>query len=72
MMLQEYERILPLLPEERQVLAGMFSYPEKYWKQINFYLNSSKVWTPDKNVEKLKQAIGQADARVRFVSMVLH
>lgn len=72
MMLEEYERILPLLPEERQVLAGMFSYPEKYWKQINFYLNSSKVWTPDKNVEKLKQAIGQADARVRFVSMVLH
>ena len=72
MMLEEYERILPLLPEERQVLAGMFSYPEKYWKQINFYLNSSKVWTPDKNVEKLKQAIGQADARIRFVSMVMH
>ena len=29
------------------------NYPEKYWKQLNYYYNANKAWIPDKNVEKL-------------------
>lgn len=68
MMLEEYHRILPLEPEEKQVLYAMFEYPEKYWKQINFYFNGNKAWTPDKNVEKLKTAIAQGEPRERFLA----
>ena len=31
----------------------MFSYPEKFWKIINYYFNSNKAWYSEKNEEKL-------------------
>ena len=30
------------------------AYPEKFWKIVNFYYNSRKVWIPEKNSEKLR------------------
>ncbi|MBQ8638894.1 MAG: phosphotransferase [Lachnospiraceae bacterium] len=70
MMLEEYQRILPLEPGEKAVLYAMFEYPEKYWKQINFYFNGNKAWTAEKNVEKLKIAVSQAKARERFLQII--
>jgi len=66
-MLNEYQRILPLGADEKHVLYAMFEYPEKYWKQINFYFNGNKAWIPMRNIDKVEHAAGQADAREEFL-----
>lgn len=66
-MLNEYQRILPLDTCEKHVLYAMFEYPEKYWKQVNFYFNGNKAWTPMRNVDKIVHAAGQADMREEFL-----
>ena len=37
-LLETYDRILPLNAQERTYLYYLFLYPEKYWKQLNFLL----------------------------------
>ena len=43
-LLETYDRILPLNAQERTYLYYLFLYPEKYWKQLNFYYNAGKAW----------------------------
>lgn len=66
-MLAAYESVSPLSEEEREVLRVLFAYPEKYWKQLNYYLNSKKNWIPEKNTEKLLQCIRQEKMRRTLV-----
>lgn len=70
-LLNAYSAVKPLGAEELQVLAGLFAYPEKYWKQLNYYRNSNKAWIPEKNTEKLAQCIRQEGARQHFLEAVL-
>ena len=44
----------------------MIAYPEKYWKQVNFYFNNSKSWISEKNIEKIKKAVEQNSVRTAF------
>ena len=52
-MLEAYDRQLPLTTEDRRYLYIRFLYPEKYWKQINYYFNSNKAWTPARSTQKI-------------------
>ncbi len=52
-MLEEYARYLPLTEGDRRYLYIRFLYPEKYWKQINYYFNSNKAWIPARSTEKI-------------------
>lgn len=54
-LLDEYDRICPLDDNELELLMTLLSYPEKFWKIINQYINSNKSWIPDKNVDKLRK-----------------
>ena len=47
-----------------------FLYPEKYWKQINFYYNSNKAWIPARNTEKLKILEEQEPERKKFLDFL--
>lgn len=47
-LLDEYDRICPLDDNELELLMTLLSYPEKFWKIINQYINSNKSWIPDK------------------------
>lgn len=67
-MFDEYNRIRTISEKEFQILAYLFAFPEKYFKILDHYYNGSKYWLPDKDVEKLKIAICQNEARMRFVS----
>lgn len=69
-MLEAYDRILPMGETEREYLYYLFLYPEKYWKQINFYFNANKAWIPARNVEKLKNLEQQQEDRNRFLSRI--
>lgn len=66
-MLRAYEKQRPLSAEERLDLYYRLSYPEKFWKIINFYYNSSKVWIPAKNLEKLEKLLKQEEEKNRYL-----
>ena len=69
-MLEVYDRILPVKKEEWTYLYLLFLYPEKYWKQLNFYYNSNKAWIPERNVEKLRLLIRQQEIRQQFIQFL--
>lgn len=70
-MLEAYDRVLPLSEEELQVLGILFSYPEKYWKQMNFYYNRKKNWIPQQMLEKLQKTARQQEQIQGFVRIGL-
>ena len=69
-MLTAYDHVTPLTDRDRESLYYLFLYPEKYWKQINFYMNSNKVWIPARNLDKLKSLEEQTEQRNRFLSVI--
>lgn len=69
-MLDSYSRVLPLTETDRTCLYYLFLYPEKYWKQINFYYNANKAWIPARNIEKLKGLEMQQPLRNQFLSKI--
>lgn len=69
-MLEEYEEVLPLTDEDRQYLYIRFLFPEKYWKQVNYYFNSNKAWIPEKNTEKLRVLEKHEPERRKFLQML--
>ena len=52
---------------ERQVLYYLFLYPEKYWKQINFYYNANKAWVPAKMRGEDQKLEAQQKMREKFI-----
>lgn len=66
-MLDSYERVMPMNKKERTCLYYLFLYPEKYWKQLNFYYNANKAWIPGRNIEKLQSLENQQPERNRFL-----
>lgn len=66
-MLEAYEEVLPLSQKERQCLYFLFLYPEKYWKQINYYFNANKAWIPARNMDKIISLQEQEGVRQAFL-----
>ena len=71
LLLREYDRIRVLSETDIRVLGAMFSYPEKFWKILNYYFNANKAWIPAKSQEKLKLAVSQNRMRKEFVRTLL-
>ena len=69
-LLETYDRILAIGRGEREYLYYLFLYPEKYWKQLNFYYNANKAWIPARNVEKLRSLELQQPARNLFLQQI--
>lgn len=70
-LLNTYEKEKPLEPEDRMQLYYRLAYPEKFWKIVNFYYNSSKVWIPGRNMDKLNALLVQESAREEFLRSIL-
>lgn len=62
-MLEAYEKHRKLSSWEKVQLYERLSYPDKFWKIVNFYANTRKSWIPDKNLEKLEQIVRQEKAK---------
>ena len=67
LMLQSYQKQMFLSAEDKIQLYCRLSYPEKFRKIVNFYYGSSKVWIPDKNIEKLDKILKQEEEKTRFL-----
>jgi hypothetical protein len=48
----------------------LFLYPEKYWKQLNYYYNANKAWIPARNTDKLRVLEEQEEARQAFLKEI--
>lgn len=68
--LHDYDKVLPMSQKEKDYLYYLFLYPEKYWKQINFYYNANKAWIPARNIEKLKNLEIQQNNRNHFLENI--
>lgn len=53
-----------------EFLAAVLSYPEKYWKLLNHYMNGKKTWIPDKNLEKMRAVREQEDRKMSFLQIL--
>ena len=69
-MLDAYDAMLPMSRNDRRCLYFLFLYPEKYWKQLNYYYNANKAWIPEKNQEKLDRLLEQEAARKKFLKLL--
>lgn len=65
--LESYRKKRRISEEEKYQLYYRLSYPEKFWKIVNFYYNSPKVWMPEKNMEKLKKIWTQEEEKNCFL-----
>ncbi len=62
-----YDTVNPLQDADKEILKLLLSYPEKFWKIVNYYYNSNKAWYSDKNEEKLKSFQEQEELRWCFI-----
>lgn len=69
-MLETYNKIRPLKSAELDYMALKLAYPEKFWKTMNSYYHSNKVWIPEKNIEKLLLSVTQTDEKLRFLGKI--
>ncbi len=67
-MLDAYQNRRVFPPIEWRSLCLRLSYPEKFWKIINFYYNSRKSWIPNRNYEKLEGLIQQEKNREKLLN----
>lgn len=65
--IQTYEKRLPICALSRIDLYYRLSYPEKFWKIVNFYYNTGKAWIPEKNLEKLEKLLSQEKEKQAFL-----
>lgn len=69
-MMERYDQILPLGEDDKRYLYYLFLYPEKYWKQLNYYYNANKAWIPARSVEKLRKLETQQEEKLCFLSKI--
>lgn len=62
-LLGTYNEERNLRKEDLLQLKYRLLYPEKFWKIVNFYYNSSKAWISCKNGEKLEKLLEQEEAK---------
>lgn len=70
-LLGAYEKELELTPANGRQLYYRFSYPEKFWKIVNYYYNRGKAFIPEKNREKLEVLLAQEDRRAAFIRDII-
>lgn len=66
-----YEREFELTGANVRQLYYRFSYPEKFWKIVNYYYNRGKAFIPEKNREKLEVLLDQEEKRAFFIEDVI-
>lgn len=69
-MLEQYDRIQKLSVRDRSHLYYLFLYPEKYWKQLNFYVNAGRSWLTARSAEKLHRLEAQHEQKLSFLGKI--
>ncbi len=62
-----YSAEMPIEPDQMEFLCQILSYPVKYRKLMNQYMNGKKSWISDKNMEKLMAVKKMESAKEKFL-----
>lgn len=62
-----YRENVSLTGGEKEFVAITLSYPIKYWKLLNQYINGKKTWISDKSLEKMKDVREQEERKKEFL-----
>lgn len=68
--LTSYGEICPLSMEDVDYIYTLYSYPEKFYKLSNQYMNGAKNWISPKSVEKLKQIIADEPKKQELLKLL--
>ena len=52
---------------EKEFVVTTLSYPIKYWKLLNQYINGKKTWISEKSLEKMKNVQEQEECKADFL-----
>lgn len=66
-LVEAYNEERKMTEEDYMQLYYRLSYPEKFWKIVNFYFNSGKAWIPARNLEKLQRLLEQEEKKTNFL-----
>ncbi len=69
-LIDTYETTRPMGKEEKELLVLRLSYPEKFWKIVNFYMNNKKTVVANRNYEKLSNLIVQEEKQKKCISFL--
>lgn len=67
---ENYLKERPFSTAEKKLLIYRLSYPEKFWKIVNFYINSRKSVVMERNTDKLKKVMEQEPLREKGISFL--
>lgn len=67
---ENYLKERELSSAEKKLLLYRLSYPEKFWKIVNFYINSRKSVVMERNTDKLKKVMEQEPLREKGISFL--
>ena len=70
--LEAYESVRQLKPDEREYLCLRLAYPEKFWKIANHYYNANKAWGFGRYLEKLEKIKAEEENREQFLAYMKH
>ena len=70
LLLESYNREKPLTDRDYKQIYYRFSYPEKFWKIVNFYYNTGKAWIPERNMEKIEKLFAQEREKQLFLESI--
>lgn len=66
-LLSAYRNEMPLEADALEFLKTVLSFPIKYWKLMNQYMNGKKSWMSDKNMTKLTEVREMESAKNNFL-----
>ncbi len=69
--LKKYAEQMTCREEHRQFLKTILSYPVKYRKLMNQYMNGKKSWISDKNMEKLLAVQEMEEEKENFLRNIM-
>lgn len=70
LLLESYNKEKALTDRDYKQLYYRFSYPEKFWKIVNFYYNTGKAWIPERNMEKIEKLFAQEREKQLFLESI--
>ena len=62
-----YRQQVTFVGGEKEFVVTTLSYPIKYWKLLNQYMNGKKTWISDKSLEKMKDVKEQEERKAEFL-----
>lgn len=69
--LHEYEKQGEVPIPAKKLLFLHLCFPEKYWKIMNYYLNSRKSYISERNIEKCKALVKLENQRLAFLEQLI-